>query len=84
MRSLRFLMPIRPYLAGRTFAPEMIVAMGLAFEDACGVLGIDANNSSRAMVAQTIIALVEAGHTRADQLAAAAVKEMRGPRSAPT
>jgi hypothetical protein len=29
------LMPIRPYLAGRTFAPEIIVAMSAALEEAC-------------------------------------------------
>ena len=58
--------------------------MSVAFEEACKALGIDANNASRAMVAQTIIALVENGQTGPDQLTATAVKEMRGLRGAPT
>jgi hypothetical protein len=52
-------MPIRPYLAGREFAPETIAEMGVAFEEACNALDIDRNNPSRAMVAQIIISLVE-------------------------
>jgi hypothetical protein len=71
-------MPIRPYLAGRTFAPEIIVAMSTAFEEACKALNVGADSPTRAMVARMIILLVEEGHTRADQLAAAAIKEMRG------
>ena len=71
-------MPIRPYLAGRTFAPEIIVAMSTAFEEACNALNVGADSPTRAMVARMIILLAEEGHTRADQLAAAAIKEMRG------
>lgn len=71
-------MPIRPYLAGRTFAPEIIVAMSTAFEEACNALNVGADSPTRAMVARMIILLTEEGHTRADQLAAAAIKEMRG------
>ena len=50
-------MPIRPYLAGRTFAPETIAIMSAAFEEACKALNLDANNPLRAKVAQTIISL---------------------------
>jgi hypothetical protein len=71
-------MPIRPYLRGRTFAPETISVMSAALEEACKALGYVSGHPSRAMVATTIIALVEDGRTGADQLAAAAVKEMRG------
>ena len=70
-------MPITPYLAGRSFAPETVSVMGAAFEEACKTLHIGAGNPSRAMVARTIIALVEEGATDADRLAAAAVEEMR-------
>lgn len=71
-------MPIRPYLAGRTFAPETVAVMNAAFAEACQMLNISADNPSRAMVAHTIISLVEGDKTDADQLAAAAVKEFRG------
>jgi hypothetical protein len=70
-------MPIRPYLAGREFAPETIAIMNAAFLEACGRLKIGADNPTRVMVAQTIISLVEDGKTDADGLVAAAVKEMR-------
>ena len=43
------------------------------------MLNISADNPSRVMVAQTIIALVEHGTTDPDQLVAAAVKEFQGP-----
>ena len=71
-------MPIRPYLAGRTFAQETIAAMNAAFTEACKALDINAANASRALVAQTIISLVEHGTTDADQLAVDAVNEFRG------
>src|SRR5262245_53385900 len=74
-------MPIRPYLAGRTFAPETIAVMSAALEEACASLNIGADNPSRAMVAQTIIGLVEEGQTDADRLAAVAITEMHGPKS---
>lgn len=72
-------MPIRPYLSGRTFAPETIAAMNAAFSEACKTLNINSDNPSRAMLAQMIISLVEHGTTDADQLTGAAVTEFRGP-----
>jgi hypothetical protein len=71
-------MPIRPYLAGRTFAPEIISAISAALEEACKSLNIEIDSASRAMVAQTIILLVEEGVTSADQFTTVVVKEMRG------
>ena len=71
-------MPIIPYLAGRTFAPEIIAALNAAFVEACQALNISADNPSRVIVAQTIISLVEDGTTDADLLAAAAIEEFRG------
>ena len=72
------MMPIRPYLAGRTFAPEVIVAMSAALEEACKALNVASDSSKRAMVAHTIILLVEEGRTPNDQLAATAVREIGG------
>jgi len=69
---------IRPYLTGRTFAPEIIAVLNAAFSEARRTLNLTADNPARALVAQTIIVLVERGTTDADQLAAAAVKEFRG------
>ena len=71
-------MPIRPYLAGRTFASETVALMNAAFAQACQTLKIRADNPSRAMVAQIINWLVEDGRTDADQLAGAAVNGFRG------
>jgi hypothetical protein len=50
--------------------------MNAAFVEACQTLNISADDPSRAMVAQTIISLVEDGETDADQLAAAVVDEV--------
>ena len=75
-------MPIRPYLAGRTFPPETVAVMGTAFDEACATLGLAGTSLTRAMVAETIISLVaHDGHTDAAQVAAAAVHEIRGTKS---
>jgi hypothetical protein len=74
-------MPIRPYLAGRTFAPETIAAMSSALNEVCKALQI-VDFGPRKMVAQTIIALVEKGQTDSDQLIAMAIDEIRGTNSA--
>ena len=57
----------------------MILAMSAALEEACKALNVASESSKRAMVAHTIILLVEEGGTANDQLAAAAIKEMGGP-----
>jgi hypothetical protein len=75
-------MPIRPYLAGRTFDPETMALMSAALDEVCRVLQIGGDVRSRAMVARTIIALVEDGKTDSDQLAASAVNEMRSAKRA--
>jgi len=74
-------MPIRPYLGGREFALETVAIMSAALDEVCRVLQIG-DVRSRKMVAHTIIALVEGGKIDSDQLAAAAINEMRGTRSA--
>jgi len=75
-------MPIRPYLNGCRYPSDAITLMGTAFREACATLNIGSNNLSRAMLAHTVIALFESGETDRDQLADAAIKEMRGSRSA--
>jgi len=70
-------MPIRPYLAGRVFDPETIALMSAALDQVGKVLKIG-DLEARKMLATTIIALVEGGMTDPDQLAAAAITEMRG------
>lgn len=75
-------MPIRPYLAGRTFDPETITLMSAALDEVCRVLHIGGDIRSRRLAAHTIIALVEAGKTGSDHLVAAAIDEMRGNKSA--
>ena len=75
-------MPIRPYLAGRTFSPETITLMSATLDEVCRVLHIGGDIRSRKMAAHTIVALVEGGKTDADQLVAAAIDEMRGTKSA--
>jgi hypothetical protein len=74
-------MPIKSYLKGRRFAPETVSVMGAAFEQACRTLNVGVDNPLRVMVAQTIIGLVEEGATDADQLAPAAIAEIKGPQS---
>jgi hypothetical protein len=74
-------MPIRPYLAGRVSAPETILVMGAALDEACKVLQIG-DLQSRKMVANTIIELVEGGKTDSGQFAAAAIDAMRGTKGA--
>jgi hypothetical protein len=74
-------MPIGPYLAGRSFAPETIAIMNAALTEACLALRI-ADLASRKMVARRVIALVEEGQLDAGQLAATVIDEMREPKSA--
>ena len=55
-------LPITPFLKSRVFPPEVVKAMGLAFEKACRTLGL-APTSDRATeaVAKVIIDLADAG-----------------------
>jgi len=38
-------MPIRPFLAGQPFKPELIRQMSLAFETVCGKFGMELTDS---------------------------------------
>ena len=51
-------MPLTPYLNGRSFDPETLKCMGLAFDAACKQLGLkDRTDSLTQVVAESVIAL---------------------------
>jgi len=71
-------MPITPYLKGQPFDPDLVKAMGIAFENACKELGlVDRTDPLTSMVARTVIGLAQRGIKTADQLAAAALEEIK-------
>ena len=62
-------MPITPYLRWKVFDPETTSAMGMAFEKACGRLGLSLTpDAMTESVAKVIIDLAEAGETDAERL----------------
>jgi hypothetical protein len=62
-------MPITPYLRSKVFEPEITKAMGLAFEKACGKLGLSLTpDAMTASVARVIIELAEGGETDPERL----------------
>jgi hypothetical protein len=78
-------MPITPYLKGQAFDPEMVKAMGIAFERACGELKlVDRNDPITTLVAQTVIGLAQRGIKTSDQLTAAALEELNKAPPRPT
>ncbi len=49
-------MPIRPYLAGKSFDPETLAILNAAFQGACADLGVtDQTPHSRENVAKTVL-----------------------------
>ena len=55
-------MPIRPFLAGRTFEPEYISVMSAAFADTCKALGLsEADHPLMPLVAQHVMGLGQRG-----------------------
>jgi hypothetical protein len=55
-------MPIRMYLAGRTFDPELIQHMSVAFQDVCHALNLKpVDDAVTRLVAEKIIALADTG-----------------------
>jgi hypothetical protein len=55
--------PIRPYLSGQAFEPEMIRLMSLVFESACKAMRLSpsVDDGATRMVAQKIIELAQRG-----------------------
>jgi hypothetical protein len=63
------LVPIVPYLNGRSFDPEMLKCMGSAFEAACKQLGLkDKSDPITEILAERVIALVRPDETDPDAL----------------
>jgi hypothetical protein len=73
-------MPIRMYLAGRTFDSETTENMSAAFEGVCSALGLNpVDDAVTRLVAEKIIELVESGvHSRV-ALHLMTVKEFKQP-----
>jgi len=71
-------MPIRPYLAGQAFDPDVIQEMSLALETACEKLELRlTDDPSTRLVASTIIELAQRGVRDAATLSAMTLKEFK-------
>jgi hypothetical protein len=70
-------MPIRPFLAGEPFDPEIIAKMSAALESACEALGLKlVDDPATRLVAEKIIELVQRGVRDAGTLSAMTLKEL--------
>jgi hypothetical protein len=56
-------MPIRPFLSGQAFGPEVIRDMSLAFDNVCEAMGLKTTEDDPAttIVAQKVIELAQRG-----------------------
>ena len=55
-------MPIRPFLAGEAFDPEIITKMSAAFENVCAALSITlVDDAAARLVAQKVVELAQRG-----------------------
>jgi hypothetical protein len=71
-------MPIRPFLAGQPFDPEIITTMSVALESVCKALGLNiVDDPATRLVAQKIIELTQRGVRDAEMLSAAALREFK-------
>jgi hypothetical protein len=71
-------MPIRPFLAGQPFDPEIISIMSAALERVCEALGLKlVDDSATRLVAEKIIELAQRGVRDAAMLSAMAVQELK-------
>ncbi len=71
-------MPIRPFLAGRAFDPEVIATMSAALETVCEELGLHiVDDPATRHVAQKIVELAQRGIQDAATLTAAALSEFK-------
>ena len=62
-------MPITPFLADQAFGPEVLRAMGIAFERACEALGLaDRSDAITKLVAYEIIDAATEGERDPDKL----------------
>jgi hypothetical protein len=74
--------PIRGFLAGRTFDARAINQMSLAFDGACDELGLvkSVQDPATSLVAEKIIEVAQRGVHDPDLLRRMALNELRGPR----
>ena len=71
-------MPIRPFLAGQAFEPDMIRQMSLALETVCGKFGMKLIvEPATRVVAQKIIELAQRGVRDAPTLSEMTLKELK-------
>jgi hypothetical protein len=71
-------MPIRPFLAGQAFEPELIWQMSLALETVCGKLGLAlGDDPATRLVASKIIELAQRGVRDAPTLSEMTMKEFK-------
>jgi hypothetical protein len=71
-------MPIRPFLAGQAFEPELIRQMSLALERVCETLELNLiDNPATRLVASRIIELAQRGVRDAPTLGAMTLKEFK-------
>ncbi len=71
-------MPIRPFLAGQAFEPEIIRQMSLALETVCAKLVLPLNDGPETrLVASKIIELAQRGVRDVATLSAMTLKEFK-------
>ncbi len=71
-------MPIRPFLAGQAFDPEIIAAMSAALESVCKTLGLSVvDDAVTRLVAEKIIELAQRGMRDAAVLSATTLAEFK-------
>lgn len=71
-------MPIRPFLAGQAFEPELVRQMSLALESVCEKFGMElTDNPATRVVAQKIIELAQRGVRDAPTLSEMTLQELK-------
>jgi hypothetical protein len=71
-------MPIRPFLAGQPFDPEIITTMSAALEQVCKALGLKlVDDSATRLIAEKIIELVQRGVRDSAALTEITLKEFK-------
>ena len=71
-------MPIRPFLAGQAFEPDVIREMSQALESVCGKLNLSLiDDPATRLVAATIIELAQRGVRDATTLTTMTLKEFK-------
>jgi hypothetical protein len=73
-------MPITPYLNGERFEPETRRVLGIAFEQVCIALRIEASDDDvKQAIANKVIELAKAGERNPDILCERVLEDIRRP-----